>query len=145
MTAFPQARSGDSFPDADPCPCGTGLRYGSCCGRYHHGHAVAPTAVTLMRSRYTAFVLRNEQYLLATWDPATRPEELNLHPDSGPDIEFFRLDIIDTVGGRLGDSTGVVEFEAWYRSSSSPSQQGRQHERSSFYRADGKWFYHTAQ
>lgn len=38
------------------CPCGTGLPYGECCAPRHRG-ATAPTAETLMRSRYTAFAL----------------------------------------------------------------------------------------
>lgn len=40
------------------CPCGTGLPYGQCCRRFHVG-AQAPTAETLMRSRFTAFVTRD--------------------------------------------------------------------------------------
>ncbi len=29
-----------------------------------------------MRSRYSAFVLCNETYLLATWHPSTRPDSI---------------------------------------------------------------------
>ena len=43
-----------------------------CCGRYLDGEA-APTAEALMRSRYTAFALRDEDYLFRTWHPRTRP------------------------------------------------------------------------
>lgn len=59
------------------CPCGSGLLLSECCGRYHNGVA-APDAVSLMRSRYSAFALGLEAYLLATWHASTRPSVLDL-------------------------------------------------------------------
>ncbi|RNE49109.1 YchJ family protein [Corynebacterium alimapuense] len=115
------------------CPCGSGLSFGQCCSRYHAG-ATAPTAETLMRSRFTAFVVRNGDYLLQTWDPDTRPSELNL---VDLPVTFYRLEILDTVAGGLLDSTGVVEFEAFYRGDPSGSQR----ERSTFRRINRKWYY----
>ena len=115
------------------CPCGTGLTFGECCGQYHAGKP-APTAETLMRSRFSAFVTGNEDYLLSTWDPFTRPSELNLADDS---IRFYRLDILDTVAGGPLDDKGVVEFEAFYKGAAT----GKQRERSSFSRQKGRWIY----
>ena len=60
------------------CPCGSGLPLGECCGRLHDGTATAATAEQLMRSRYSAFVLGDAAYLLATWHPSTRPRSLEL-------------------------------------------------------------------
>ncbi len=65
-----------------------------------------------MRSRFSAFVTGDEDYLLRTWDPETRPERLDL-AETG--IRFYRLDIIDTVAGGPLDQTGIVEFEAFYK------------------------------
>ena len=48
------------------CPCG-GPSLAACCGPYIAGAAIAPTAETLMRSRYSAYTLRDEAYLRATW------------------------------------------------------------------------------
>ncbi|HAT1131072.1 TPA: hypothetical protein I8V56_000708 [Corynebacterium striatum] len=79
------------------CPCGLGLSFGECCGQYHGGKP-APTAEALMRSRFSAFVTGDEEYLLRTWDPDTRPERVHLE-DNG--IRFYRLDIIDTEDGGL--------------------------------------------
>lgn len=53
------------------CPCGAG-DYAACCGRYHNG-IPAPDAGSLMRSRYSAYVLKLEPYLLASWHTSTRP------------------------------------------------------------------------
>ena len=61
----------------EPCPCDTGKPYPACCGRLHAGRP-APTAVALMRSRYSAFTKHLASYLLHTWHPATRPPELRL-------------------------------------------------------------------
>ncbi len=56
------------------CPCG-GLSLAACCGPFIEGSALPPTAEALMRSRYTAYTLKNEPYLLATWHSNTRPVE----------------------------------------------------------------------
>ena len=53
------------------CPCGSGKPESQCCGLYLAG-APAPTAVALMRSRYTAYVRGAIDYLVATHDASTR-------------------------------------------------------------------------
>lgn len=50
---------------SDRCPCGTGRTLAECCSRYHAG-AEPPDAESLMRSRYTAYVLRDWAYLWRT-------------------------------------------------------------------------------
>lgn len=87
-----------------------------------------------MRSRFTAFALGDEDYLLCTWAPEDRPTSLGL-ADSG--LRFYRLDVLDVVGGGPLDETGVVEFEAFYKG----VEAGSQRERSSFRRLAGKWVY----
>ena len=64
----------------DRCPCLSGSPYGECCAPFLAGAADAPTAVQLMRSRYTAYVVGDRSYLLATWHPSTRPTRLELDP-----------------------------------------------------------------
>jgi SEC-C motif-containing protein len=127
--------------DANRCPCLSGLVYGECCGPFHRGAAAAPTAERLMRSRYSAFVIGDAAYLLATWHPSTRPDSLEL--DAG--IRWFRLDILSRSGGGLLDSEGVVEFSARYRMPApgpgAKRETGEQHERSRFVRTEGRWFY----
>ncbi|WP_026195991.1 YchJ family protein [Corynebacterium lubricantis] len=113
------------------CYCGSGLAYKDCCGQYHAGKQ-APTAETLMRSRFSAFATGNSEYLLRTWAPESRPGSLDL---SGSPVQWERLVILDKQGGGLFDTTGIVEFEAFYKG-------GSQRERSSFRRLDdGSWVY----
>lgn len=116
------------------CPCLSGETYGNCCGRFHSGSASAPTAEALMRSRYSAFAVGNAPYLLATWHPDHRPDQLDLDPE----LEWRRLDILATSGGGPLDSTGTVEFTAYYRQD---GQRGSQHELSRFVRENGQWLY----
>ena len=126
-----------AFDSSRRCPCGSGLTYGECCGKYHAG-TNAPTAEALMRSRFSAFVTGNEAYLLRTWDPDTRPATLDL---ADSPVRFYRLDILDTQAGGLLDDSGVVEFEAFYKGAA----VGSQRERSSFRRVGGSWVYSSGE
>ncbi|MDH2392823.1 YchJ family protein [Streptomyces sp. HNM0663] len=117
-----------------PCPCGLPEPYGKCCGRFHSGESAAPTAETLMRSRYSAFVVRDAAYLLRTWHPRTRPERLELDPG----IHWTGLEIEDTEDGTAFHTTGTVTFRARFRRH---GKRGALHERSSFERHEGSWVY----
>ena len=54
-----------------PCPCGSALACAECCARHIDGGIAAPSAEALMRSRYTAYTLGRDDYLLATWHAAS--------------------------------------------------------------------------
>lgn len=87
-----------------------------------------------MRSRYSAFVVLDSDYLLRTWHPDTRPAALDLDPE----IEWRRLDILATRRGGPLDSDGTVEFAAHYRSD---GERGVQRENSRFQRIERRWYY----
>ena len=86
-----------------------------------------------MRSRYSAYVLGNIHYLLATWHGSTAPGELDLQP-----LKWLGLEVRHAL--QEGDA-GVVEFVARYRDLSRDGQSGRLHELSRFVREGGRWFY----
>ncbi len=88
-----------------------------------------------MRSRYTAFAMQNSAYLLRTWDDATRPAALDLTDE--PSI-WQRLEIVKIQKGGVQDSTGQVEFKAYYAVS---CVQYVLHELSRFSRRDKRWHY----
>jgi SEC-C motif-containing protein len=89
-----------------------------------------------MRSRYSAFAVRNADYLLATWHPATRPTSVDLDPA----VEWRRLQIRGLTAGGESDDVGTVEFVAHYWDSAR-RQYGSQHENSRFARHGQRWFY----
>ncbi|PRY38021.1 YchJ family protein [Umezawaea tangerina] len=119
---------------ASPCPCGLGNSYGDCCGRAHRGDTTAATAELLMRSRYSAFAVGDVDYLLRTWDPTTRPAELDLDPAQ----RWTRLEVLGTTGGGLLQREGTVEFRAHYLDG---GQRFDLHENSRFRRDNGLWVY----
>lgn len=113
------------------CPCGSGLSLQACCGRWHAGEA-APSAEALMRSRYCAYVLGLEDYLLATWHLDTRPAALHL--DEAP-IKWLGLKVL---GAKVSGDTATVHFVARYK------VRGRAafiDENSRFVCEHGCWFY----
>ncbi len=120
-------------PRAGACPCGSGRAYDTCCGCWHRGEA-APDAEKLMRSRYVAYVMGLEDYLLATWHPATRPAALDLATPPPP--QWLGLTVKAHVP--LDATHATVEFVARYRTG---GRAFRLHERSRFERIDGRWFY----
>ncbi len=123
---------------ATRCPCRQAedaQPYGACCGRYHAGppHLLAPTAESLMRSRYSAFVLGALDYLLATWHPSTRPAALA--PEHAG-VKWLGLEVRQH---QLQDADhATVAFVA--RSKLAGRAQ-RLVETSRFVREDGRWFY----
>ena len=126
----------DGFPrvaDADPCPCGSGDRFDGCCAPALRG-TPAPTAERLMRSRYTAFVVGDDRYLVETWHPGTRPGELTLDPAQ----RWTGLEIVDVEAGGEQDQRGCVEFRAAWRQG---RERGVLRERSRFVRQSGRWWY----
>ncbi|MBA4216822.1 MAG: hypothetical protein IIA03_09570 [Proteobacteria bacterium] len=121
-----------------PCPCGRPAAYAQCCGLLHEAHAAgqglrAPTPEALMRSRYTAFVLDQRDYLLATWHASTRPATLE-PPEPG--LKWLGLDVKRSA---MQDADhGSVEFVA---RSKLGGRAHRLHEVSRFVREAGAWFY----
>lgn len=86
-----------------------------------------------MRSRYSAFVLCHERYLLATWHPSKRPDSVPF----GKNVKWLGLRIVDA--RVTGDASAEVEFVA--RSRASNAAAVRLHERSRFVLEGGIWFY----
>jgi len=117
------------------CPCGDANKeYTDCCARYLNGREDAATAEALMRSRYTAYTLENEDYLLATWHPSTRPDSLKLA--DGPHKKWLGLRV--SRHEQTGENHSVVEFVARYKVG---GRAHRLHEISRFVREGGRWFY----
>lgn len=110
----------------DRCPCCSGAPFGGCCAPILAGEA-APNALALMRSRYSAYVLGDEDHLFRSWHPKTRPTP----PLCDPRIEWLGLQIVNVDGGGEEDSEGIVEFIASWRSpaESADSSQASQDSR----------------
>lgn len=118
------------------CPCGGG-NYAQCCRRYHTGAEVAPTALALMRSRYSAYVMDKGAYLEATWHASTCSAE-PIAAEAG--VKWLGLEVRRHEAD--GDSA-IVEFVARYKID---GRAHRLHEVSRFVREPDvagvhRWFY----
>ena len=121
--------------DTTPCPCGNPMGYKSCCGRRHDGQP-AISAEQLMRARYSAYVLKRDDFLLASWHASSRPASLSLSAQQ-PAPTWLGLDIRQHHDA--DENHASVEFVARYRLGGGRAQ--RQHETSRFVREDGRWYY----
>lgn len=117
----------------EDCPCGSGKAFLACCRPYLAGMA-APDAARLMRSRYTAYARGDEAYLLSTWHPATRPDNLAL--DRAPRAKWIGLEV--RRHEQADEYHAVVEFLARYRVG---GHAQRLHEVSRFVKEEGRWYY----
>lgn len=120
------------------CPCGSTLAYEACCQAIIKGERSAETAEQLMRSRYSAYVMKEIDYL-----------RTSLHPDHRGDFnekttrawaegaEWHGLEIIETIGGGPDDSEGKVSFAVTYTEQGSRKDY---RERAQFSRKDGTWY-----
>jgi len=120
--------------DTEGCPCGNQKPYKECCQPYVEQLENPATAEALMRSRYTAFVLNNEDYLRFSWHSDTCPKTIHLDAET----KWLGLSIISTEGGRVSDENGRVEFVARYKNS---GKAVRIHENSRFTRFEDRWVY----
>ncbi|WP_240771087.1 YchJ family metal-binding protein [Nocardioides sp. GY 10113] len=103
------------------------------------GSRSASTAEQLMRSRYSAFVVGDADYLLDTWHPATRPDRIDLDDR----LRWTGLRILATEAGGAEDARGIVEFAADHvlTTPDGGEQAGTLHETSRFSRQSGRWLY----
>jgi SEC-C motif-containing protein len=123
----------------DPCPCHSGKKYKKCCQAYHKG-ANPSNATLLMRSRYSAFALRNARYIIST----THPDNADFTNDIKQweedifgfcdNTNFEGLKILEFVDG---ENEAYVKFDALLNGSHFI-------EKSRFLKTGGRWLYENA-
>ena len=123
------------LPTGQTCPCGSGQAYIACCGPLHARASTASSAEHLMRSRYSAYVLEDWDYLLYSWHSRTRPSWQSLQRGGHPD--WTGLEILAVSMGTDSDEA-FVEFRARYRDG---DRLANLWETSRFLREDGQWRY----
>jgi SEC-C motif-containing protein len=115
------------------CFCDTGLPFDNCCGLYLENNQKAPTALALMRSRYSAYTTHNGDYLLETTDVSERQyyskAEILKWATSNT---WQKLEI-------LSFTENTVEFKAYYLDANGKLQI--HYEFSSFKFENNTWYY----
>mgnify|MGYP005990114619 CR=1 FL=1 len=91
------------------CPCNPENLYKNCCKKAHLNIQSVTSAEALMRSRYSAFVLANVEYLQLSHYSSTRPsnkekKEIFRWTKS---VEWLKLEVINS-------TENTVEFKAFF-------------------------------
>ena len=125
------------------CACGSGNAYANCCEPIIIGKKNAPTAESLMRSRYVAFTLANIDYLMLSHHFSSRPnKERKSIAKWAKSVKWIGLTILNSQDGQQTDIRGTVEFKALYIEDGVLSHI---HENSLFQRENEKWVYVSGQ
>lgn len=115
------------------CYCGSGKSFESCCSPFINGIQKAPTALALMKSRYSAYANHQADYLLATTHSSVRKlysrEDILLWATAN---KWQKLEIISS-------TANTVEFKAYFVDAHNVNQV--HYEFSTFKQENGKWFY----
>lgn len=126
----------------ETCPCGSELTYADCCEPLITGEKPASTAEALMRSRYTAYVNTEIDYIHETIHPKRRGTFNRAEATAwSKNSEWESLEIMETADGGPGDQAGTVEFTARFK------EKGKlviHHELASFVKSDDRWYFMDA-
>jgi SEC-C motif-containing protein len=115
------------------CFCGSVIPFQDCCQKYIDGTQKAPTALALMKSRYSSYVTHQVDYLWETTHNSQRKyfskgDILNWAAAN----EWQKLEIISS-------TENTVEFKAYFLDENKQNQI--HHEFSTFVKENGSWFY----
>lgn len=115
------------------------IDYNKCCEPFLENKSKAPTAESLMRARYSSYVVKKIDYIdetQITLDSETFDKAEALKWAESAD--WMGLEIVSTQKGQTEDNTGVVEFVAHYKDKNSGTEL-KHHETSLFQKKDGEW------
>ncbi|RBP34602.1 SEC-C motif-containing protein [Oceanihabitans sediminis] len=121
------------------CYCGNNKTYKECCEVLHLNEGKTETAEQLMRSRYSAFVLANGDYLMLTHHRSTRPtSEKKAIVKWAKSVNWIKLEVQETSKGLKNDTEGTVTFNAYFYENGNVDLI---HEKSAFIKENDKWYY----
>ena len=117
------------------CHCCSNRKFSECCEPVIRNKR-AQDPEQLMRSRYSAYVVKNYDYILTTYAPVQQ-QSLSLHSlrEHSQNTKWLHLEVIDTTES---NNVGTVEFIATY---SIDGDFFSMHELSSFVKQNGNWYY----
>ena len=121
------------------CPCGSGRSFAECCEPVINGTRESETAEELLRARYSAFVVGEIDFIVASTHSSTRKEiDLAFVRDWSETSTWHGLEILETKP--VNDDKTLVSFECRF------TQKGADQthrEKSLFEREDGQWRFVT--
>lgn len=127
----------ENFTAPSLCFCRSSKEYKHCCAPFHLHTAIPETAEQLMRSRYTAYVLKNIPYIVATTVPSQQSLlETHLLQEWADNTTWLGLEILKTEN--LTKTQSAVEFKAIFQ-----GEEGElaHQERSIFVKIENRWYF----
>lgn len=121
------------------CPCGSKKDFDACCGIFIGGEQKPASPEQLMRSRYTAYVQGNIQYIMATMQgPAMQGFDPKSALEWAQSVKWKKLEILKS---GMDKNRGQVEFIATYEDSH--GKEKKMHEKSQFFldEENQQWYY----
>ena len=122
------------------CPCGSATELANCCEPFIQGKKLPETAEKLMRSRYTAYTLKDIAYIKKTLAPESQKDfDEKASKEWADKAEWKSLKVMDVKKGTASDTKGTVEFTATYKEAGKTLEH---HEVSEFRKNDkGQWLF----
>jgi len=98
-----------------PCYCGSNCDFSSCCQPYINKKAPVQTAEQLMRSRFSAYVLGDAQYIYDTYAKSSQAEQsVEGIEDWSKSCAWIALKIYPLVNSENKPTEQFIEFSAFY-------------------------------
>jgi SEC-C motif domain protein len=122
------------------CYCDEIKPFSDCCEPIINGERPAQTAEQLMRSRYSAYVVVDVKYLIATTYPTQQQKLVEADIKAWAVANRWqKLEVIAAKKGKLNEKDGEVEFKASFLDDEGVLQI--HHEKSTFVKENGQWYY----
>jgi len=119
--------------ESKDCPCGSRKEYTECCFTFISKNEIAKTALDLMKSRYSAYVMKQIDYLYNTTHKSVQ------HLTSKEGIKSWADETVWQKLEIIYFKEDIVEFKAYYKDLEGINYI--HHERSNFHFENDQWFY----
>ena len=121
------------------CYCGSQKDYDNCCWPFLTGRARPENPEQLMRSRYSAFCIKDIDYLISTHHPSMQtPDERDILTRTIHETQWLGLKVLRIEKEQSDQGVGYVEFVAFYKTNYTT---GQLHEKSKFTHENDQWYY----
>jgi SEC-C motif-containing protein len=119
----------------EKCPCGSGIKYKKCCKAYHDGK-IPKDALTLMKSRYSAYAAGEVKYIQKT---ATKQDDIDDIKIFSKNSEFKKLEILEFIEAK---TEAYVTFKATIFQGNNDISFT---EKSRFIKVEDRWLYESGE
>ncbi|MEZ5314930.1 MAG: YchJ family metal-binding protein [Chlamydiales bacterium] len=118
------------------CPCHSGKEYRACCKPYHNGQSPLKP-IALMRARYSAYALKNVDYIIETTHSS--------HPDQMSSLKEWRSRIFAFSKKYAFINLTILDLEDCFVTFQAQLNHDESFiEKSEFKKEDGEWRYKGA-